>query len=141
MRKKNHNGADALVDLVGEIRAADLDNGTFVLRLADGTKLEACFTPAQEATITEALRQHASVRLHVKGRAESARKAGPKRVVSVESLRVEAAGEEPYDETAKPIWKVAEEIAAAVPDEEWQKLPTDLARNYKHYLYGAPKKK
>ncbi|MBC6423990.1 MAG: hypothetical protein GDA38_22690 [Hormoscilla sp. SP12CHS1] len=31
------------------------------------------------------------------------------------------------------------EIGARVPDEEWAKLPRDLARNFEHYMYGAPK--
>lgn len=44
-----------------------------------------------------------------------------------------------YDPNAKPIWEVAEEIAAEVPDSEWRKLPTDLAKNLHHYLHGAPK--
>jgi hypothetical protein len=44
-----------------------------------------------------------------------------------------------YDPNAKPIWEVAEEIAGEVPDSEWRKLPTDLAKNLHHYLHGAPK--
>ncbi len=39
----------------------------------------------------------------------------------------------------KNIWEIAEEIFADVPDKEWEKLPTDLSKNYKHYLYGTPK--
>lgn len=27
-----------------------------------------------------------------------------------------------------------------IPEEEWEKLPTDGAENHDHYLYGAPKK-
>ena len=37
------------------------------------------------------------------------------------------------------IWQVAEEIAAAVPEHEWANVPTDLARNVDHYLYGIPR--
>lgn len=43
------------------------------------------------------------------------------------------------DPKAKPPWQIALEIGASVPDEEWAKLPSDLARNLDHYLYGAPK--
>lgn len=39
----------------------------------------------------------------------------------------------------QPIWKLAEEIAASIPEEEWEKVPTDLSRNFDHYLYGCPK--
>ena len=38
-----------------------------------------------------------------------------------------------------PMWELAEEIAASVPDAEWDNVPSDLARNLDHYLYGAPK--
>jgi hypothetical protein len=38
------------------------------------------------------------------------------------------------------IVEYMERIAADVPDEEWDRLPKDLAQNYRHYLYGAPKR-
>lgn len=44
-----------------------------------------------------------------------------------------------YSPDAKPIWEIAEEIAAEVPDSEWRKLPRDLAENFHHYRHGAPK--
>jgi hypothetical protein len=129
-----------LVDYTGEIRAADLDKGNFTLKLEDGTKVVGKFSPEQETIITEALREHMSVRLHVRGRAEFVREDGPKRIVSIECLSVEPAGERSYDETARPIWEIAEEIGASVPAEEWAKVPQDGAANLDHYLYGHPKR-
>jgi len=38
-----------------------------------------------------------------------------------------------FDPNAQPIWELAAEISAQVPDEEWAKLPTDLARNFDKY--------
>lgn len=32
------------------------------------------------------------------------------------------------------------EVTANIPPEVWEKLPTDLAANHDHYLYGAPKR-
>jgi hypothetical protein len=32
------------------------------------------------------------------------------------------------------------EIGAQIPDEVWATVPDDASINYKHYLYGAPKK-
>jgi len=55
-------------------------------------------------------------------------------------LEIRGAGEVPFDPTAKPIWQIAEETAAQVPPEEWEKVPRDGAENLHHYLYGAPKK-
>jgi type I restriction enzyme S subunit len=38
-----------------------------------------------------------------------------------------------FDPAAVPIWELVAEISAQVPDEEWQKLPTDLARRFDYY--------
>ncbi len=40
----------------------------------------------------------------------------------------------------KPIWEEILELTAEVPDEEWDKLPTDLAEQHDHYIYGTPKR-
>lgn len=40
----------------------------------------------------------------------------------------------------KPFWQRIVEIGSLVPQSEWRKqLPTDFARNFEHYMYGAPK--
>jgi Arc/MetJ-type ribon-helix-helix transcriptional regulator len=39
----------------------------------------------------------------------------------------------------RPIWEIAADIMKDVPAEAWDQVPTDLARNHKHYLYGAPR--
>jgi hypothetical protein len=38
-----------------------------------------------------------------------------------------------------PIWETIIEIGKSIPEEEWEGIPTDLARNLEHYLYGSPK--
>ena len=40
----------------------------------------------------------------------------------------------------KPIWEVAAEIRNSVPQEEWDKLPTDGAEQHDHYIYGLQKR-
>ncbi len=40
----------------------------------------------------------------------------------------------------KPIWEEILDMTADVPDEEWDKLPTDLAEQHDHYLYNTPKR-
>jgi hypothetical protein len=40
----------------------------------------------------------------------------------------------------KPVWERILERTAAIPDQEWDKLPTDLAEQHDHYLYGTPKR-
>ena len=40
----------------------------------------------------------------------------------------------------RPIWEIIVELGEQIPEEELDKIPTDLSRNYKHYLYGAPRR-
>jgi Arc/MetJ-type ribon-helix-helix transcriptional regulator len=40
---------------------------------------------------------------------------------------------------SKPIWEEFQEISASVPDEVWDALPSDLAEQHDHYIYGTPK--
>jgi Arc/MetJ-type ribon-helix-helix transcriptional regulator len=40
----------------------------------------------------------------------------------------------------KPIWEEIQELTADVPAEEWDKLPSDLAEQHDHYIYGTPKR-
>jgi Arc/MetJ-type ribon-helix-helix transcriptional regulator len=40
----------------------------------------------------------------------------------------------------KPIWERVLERSAAIPDEEWEKLPVDGAEQHDHYIYGTPKR-
>ena len=37
------------------------------------------------------------------------------------------------------ILEMFERLRKSVPPEAWDNLPTDGAKNYKHYLYGRPK--
>ena len=39
-----------------------------------------------------------------------------------------------------PIWEVLAELGETIPPDELERLPTDLARNVDHYLYGARKR-
>src|SRR5439155_2165543 len=141
MAKKRHNGSLALVSVAGEIRAADLDDGTFVLRLADGRRVQGKFSRGQGGVITEALREHASRRLHVRGRGEVQPNGNLKRLVSVKHLDVRQAGPKREPNQSKPFWKWIVELGESIPKEEWAKVPTDLSKNLDHYLYGAPKVK
>lgn len=128
------------VDLVGEVRAADLDGCNFTVRLDDGSKLAGKFDPAQEVMVTEALREHSSERLRIKGQAlfdGTSRQVKKIQVVSLVSI--EPVGAKEFDETAPPIWQVAVSIGEAIPREEWERIPKDSSKNLDRYLYGHKK--
>jgi type I restriction enzyme, S subunit len=38
-----------------------------------------------------------------------------------------------YDPKAIPIWKLAARISAKVPNEEWEKVPSDLSQRFDYY--------
>lgn len=40
----------------------------------------------------------------------------------------------------KPIWDVAAELVAEIPDEDLAWLPVDGAAQHDHYIYGTPKR-
>lgn len=37
------------------------------------------------------------------------------------------------------LLEMVSKMRSLIPQEDWDKLPTDLARNVDHYLYGSPK--
>ena len=57
---------------------------------------------------------------------------GKEVVVSIEKPNPQAKGGE-------TILEMFERLRNSVPPDTWDDLPTDLAKNKKHYLYGHPK--
>ena len=44
----------------------------------------------------------------------------------------------PQEQTPESLWDKLDQLSASVPLSAWRKVPTDLARNVKHYLNGQP---
>ncbi len=38
-----------------------------------------------------------------------------------------------YNNEVKPIWEIAVEIGAKIPESEWEKVPRDLSKNFDLY--------
>lgn len=129
------------VTLTGEVRGANLrtsDGGSFAVHLDDGSTVEGSFAPEQEAVITEALYRHNDMRIRIKGTAEFEPTGRMKKIVALDQVSP-APLHETRDPRSRPIWEVAIELGKSVPEEEWDKLPRDAARNLDHYIYGTPK--
>ncbi|MFM7711297.1 MAG: hypothetical protein ACKO7A_00710 [Microcystis sp.] len=47
----------------------------------------------------------------------------------------------PSPQNNKPIWEIADEIIATIPEESFDQIPTDAAANLDHYLYGNSSQK
>ncbi|MBU2550917.1 MAG: hypothetical protein KKB20_21075 [Proteobacteria bacterium] len=130
-----------LVDLTGEVRAADLDGLNFTIRLEAGVKgIPGKFEPEQEMQIIEALKDHTTCRLNIIGVAEFLNRDGSiKRIFQVDKTNLRPFTEKDFDDTAQPIWELVSEIGAQVPEKEWEKIPSDLSKEVDHYLYGTPR--
>jgi len=133
----HHGRYEDEVDVSGEIRAAELKarvGGSFVIRLENGDSVNSLFSNEQESIITEALHQHRRLRLRIRGVGEFDPTRRLRRIVRIDRIE-----EFSVNSDRLPIWEEIAEISAAIPDEEWSKVPTDLAENLEHYLYGSRK--
>lgn len=128
------------VEIVGEVRSADVDQRNFAIRDSAGMKVPAKFLPEHEAEITDALHDHASCRISIVGVGEFSVSDGSlRRVLRVDQLNRRAASvDEEYDDSAPPVWQSVIALGASLPPEEWDRVPADLAANLDHYLYGSP---
>jgi hypothetical protein len=130
------------LDLVGEVRAADVkagEDGAFAVLLEDGSRVSGSFSAGQEQTITKALYERNQLRLRIEGLGEFEPNGKLRRIVSIDRMEEHPLGETPFDPEAPPIWEVIAAIGKSVPEEDWRKVPSDLAANLDHYLYGSGK--
>jgi hypothetical protein len=51
-----------------------------------------------------------------------------------------AAPEAAPQEAPKPIWEIFEEASRDIPEDVLARVPTDLAAQVDHYIYGLPKR-
>jgi hypothetical protein len=127
------------VEIVGEVRSADVDQRNFAIRDSTGAKVPAKFQAEHEAEITDALHDHASCRVAIIGVGEfSARDGSLRRILRVEVLeRRSALTEDEFDESAPPLWQSIVDLGASLPAEAWDQVPADLAANLDRHLYGS----
>jgi len=126
------------VDLVGEVRMANVGPGTFRLQIAEtGAQIEGRFDPTQEALVLDALKNHRSVRLRVIGVAEfSTRDRQIKRLVRIDDVGLASAEARPFDESAPPIWEQLAKIGREAPAGTWDAVPDDLSMRIDEIVYG-----
>lgn len=127
------------VDLVGEVRMANVGPGAFKLQLPEGGPLiDGRFDGAHEAVVLEALKNHRSALLRVVGIAEfSTRDRQMRRMVRVDRVEVSLKAPLAYDETALPIWEELTAIGNSAPPGTWQAVPDDLSTRIDEVVYGT----
>jgi len=53
-----------------------------------------------------------------------------------ESSNTSDRDDETYDDAHPPLWQAVLDLGARLPPETWDNVPSDLASNLDHYLYG-----
>ena len=128
-----------VVDATGEVNMANVRGGAFELTLLAGQPpVKGKFTEAQEVEVLNALQSHATTRLRVRGIGEFAQTDRQlRKLLRVDFVAAATNAEPAFVEGIRPIWETLAELGASVPDEVWDKVPTDLARRLDHYLYSS----
>lgn len=129
-----------MVTVSGEVRMANVGPGRFALQVnhAGGQSVvEGKFSPQDESKVLEALRQHQSARLQVRGVGEfGTTDRLLKRFSRVDQVDF-VAEEISYDESAAPIWEQLNAIGQEAPSSAWETVPTDLSIRLDEIVYGA----
>lgn len=129
-----------VVTVAGEVRMANLGPGRFALlvsRAGGQSVVEGKFSPADEAKVLAALKEHRTARLQVRGLGEfGTTDRMLKRFSRVDQVDmvVEAAS---YDDSVVPIWEQLSAIGREAPASAWDVVPTDLSARIDEVVYGS----
>lgn len=128
------------VDVIGEVRMANVGPGTFILQLDDTQfSVTGRFSPEQEVEVLEALRNHRSVRLRVQGTAEfTTSDRQIRKLVRVDMATPTPKMDQNYDDTATPIWDQLTQIGESAPIGTWDGVPSDLSTRIDEIVYQRP---
>lgn len=141
-RQRLANWVDAIyedeVDLVGEVRMANVGPGTFMLQCAQpDTQVQGKFSPEHEALVLDALREHRTARLRVRGSAEFVTAdRSIKRFVRIDDVSLVVADVSPERSLLPPIWERLQAIGNAAPADTWKNVPRDLSERIDEVVYG-----
>ena len=128
------------VSVSGEVRMANVGPGRFALlvdRVGSQAVIEGRFSPEDESKVLDALRQHRSARLKVKGVGEfGTADRLLKRFSRVDQVEL-VSDEGGYDESVAPIWEQLSAIGQQAPPSAWEAVPTDLSVRLDEIVYGA----
>jgi hypothetical protein len=128
------------LDITGEVLEADVRARKFQLWTDGSNQVSVSFRGSEESAVTTALKDHKVVRVRVKGWGEFAPNGKLLRIMEIDELTIQPVSEVPPRARARPIEEIIRELAAQVPQAEWDRLPRDLTDNLDHYLYGTPKR-
>ena len=131
--------------LTGKVTAVELrtarKGGSFKIDLDHVGAVSGSFANEQKPIVIQALQSSGDARLKFRGWCEFSQSAGRMvRIRRIEDCEIIPDSEySPPESAAKSLLKFFDELHKSMPEDALDNLPTDGARNYKHYLYGFPK--
>ncbi len=128
------------IEITGRVLEADVRKRRFQVWMDDQTNATVNFMENQESEVITALREHASMRLSVKGRGKFSKEGTLQQVHNVEYLKVIPDNRTEFDMSASCIEDTISEVFNNVPDHEWDEVPSDLSHRHDFYLYGDGKR-
>lgn len=127
------------VDITGHVLEADVKKRQFQIWVDDKTNVIASFSKEQEAQVTSALKDHESVRLRVRGRGEFTPEGKPRKIMQVVELDPTWSNSPALNADVPSIEDVITDIFRDVPDQEWDRVPSDLSHRLDSYVSGRDK--
>ena len=127
------------VEVIAEVQSMELalnHDGSYKVLLEDGSTVRADFTGLQWGSL-EGRHNHGRYRLKIVGQGDYA-DGRLQRIVSIDLAKTQRVlpPEDPEEPTL--LHRLAE-IRKKYPDDIWDNVPTDGAKNMHYYLYGRPK--
>lgn len=127
------------IEVVAKVQSMELDpgrNGSYKLQLEDGSTVRADFMGSQWEAL-ESLHRRGEFALKIVGEGDFDDDR-LKRIVSIDLKKTERVWP-PEDPEMPTLLHILNEIHKKFPQETWDNVPTDGAKNMHHYLYGRPK--
>ncbi len=125
------------LDVVGRVLSVDVERKTLAIQTDQDRRIEIGYEPDREQEAIGALSAYETARVQLRGRC--VRKPGGelRQVIAVEGLDFFPDGEPERDPNAPSIEEKILEMFREVPEEEWERVPSDLSTRLDYYLYGA----
>ena len=127
------------VELVAEVKSMELNldySGAYKLQLKDGSMVLADFT-AEQWSILQSKHTQGRFPLNIVGEGEFA-DGRLQRIVNIDTLKTDRVMPPEDPEMPTLLHRLAE-IRKKYPEDIWDNIPTDGAKNMHYYLYGRPK--
>ena len=125
------------IEVVGEVQMASVKGQFALLMPGSAQQVTGKFSTEQEAQVLEALQQHKTVRLSVRGVGEfGTLDRQLRRFVRIDHVALWQANEPVYVEGAPNLWDDLDAIASGVPSEAWDAVPKDLSARVDEFAYG-----